>query len=474
VPNRRLTLKLLAPLLALALALAGCGSSGAGSGSGNAAAAAFPDHPLVYVTVNIDQGSSAWKTARSVVSRLPSGQKAVARLEREMRSSTGGFATNVEPWIGSQAAFAVTGVDVGNSQAPVDVAGYVGVRDQGALESALARKHVTKTGSEGDFSLYRMPGGRAFAAVGHGALLASNSLATLHRQVTLLSGGSGSLADDPVFQQRMAALPDGSLVEVYADLHQIAGLVSLASMGGAGNGAHPAALAKMARALGKAGTLTGSLGADSHGFRLTLNTSGTAGKAPQGPPALISHVPANAFAYLGGDLRAPGHLALPKLPGVASDPQAARLLANLLPLLDGRVAAYAAPGLPVTGALLSQPAHQAAATRAARRLARMANRNSPTAISAHHAGGLVVLSNDPHAGAVATSGLAASPAFVSAAQDAGLPNSVGFLAYVGFPQIVQAVPQAGSDPDARHLGGLLVWTTRDAAGSHLVAYLQIR
>jgi hypothetical protein len=104
----------------------------------------------------------------------------------------------------------------------------------------------------------------------------------------------------------------------------------------------------------------------------------------------------------------------------------------------------------------------------------MANRNSPTAISAHHAGGLVVLSNDPHAGAVATSGLAASPAFVSAAQDAGLPNSVGFLAYVGFPQIVQAVPQAGSDPDARHLGGLLVWTTRDAAGSHLVAYLQIR
>ena len=52
-----------------------------------------------------------------------------------MQSSTGGFATNVEPWIGSQAAFAVTGVDVGNPRVPVDVAGYVGVRDESALES---------------------------------------------------------------------------------------------------------------------------------------------------------------------------------------------------------------------------------------------------------------------------------------------------------------------------------------------------
>jgi hypothetical protein len=473
VLHHRLTPKLAAPLIGLTLVLAGCGSSGAGSGSANTAAAAFPDHPLVYVTVNLDQGSSAWKTARSVLSRLPSGQKAVARLAREMQSSSGGFAANVEPWIGSQAAFAVTGVDVGNPRAPVDVAGYVGVRDEGALESALAHKHVAKTGSDGDFTLYRMPGGRAFAAVGQGALLASNSRATLHHQIDLLSGGAGSLADDAAFQQQMAALPDGSLVEVWADLHQVAGLASLASMGGAGSGADPAALAKMASALSKAGTLTGSLGADAHGFRLTLNTSGTSGKTPLGPPALISHVPANAFAYIGGNLRAPGHLALPRLPGLTSDPQAARLLANLLPLFDGSVAAYAAPGMPVTGALLSQPADQAAAARAARRLARMANRTSPTPISAHRAGGLVVLSNDPHAGAVATSGLASSPAFESAAQAAGMPTSVGFLAYVGFPQIVKSLPQVGSNPDARHLGGLLVWTTRDAAGSHLVAYLQI-
>jgi Protein of unknown function (DUF3352) len=474
VLHHRPTLKLAAPLLAVVLALAGCGSSGAGSGSANAAAAAFPDHPLVYVSVNLDQGSSAWKSARAVLSRLPSGQKAVARLEHEMQSSSGGFATNVEPWIGSQAAFAVTGADVGNPRVPVDVAGYVGVRDEGALESALARKHVAKTGNDGDFTLYRMPGGRAFAAVGHGALLASNDRATLHHQIALLSGSAGSLADDPVFQQRMAALPDGSLVEMYADLHQVAGLLSLASMGGAGSGSDPAALAKMARALGKAGTLTGSLGADAHGFRLTLNTSGTTGKTPSGPPALISHVPADAFAYLGGDLRVPGHLALPNFPGLATDPQAARLLANLLPLLNGQVAAYAAPGDPLTAALLSQPADQAAAARAARRLARMANRSSPTPISAHRTGGLVVLSNDPHTGAVPSSGLATSPVFESAAQAAGLPSSVGFLAYVGFPQIVKALPQAGSDPDARHLGGLLVWTTRDAAGSHLVAYLQIR
>lgn len=474
MPYRRPALRLIAPLLAVALALAGCGSSGAGSGSAEKAAAAFPDHPLAYVSVNLDQGSSAWKTAKAVVSRLPSGRTAVARLEHEMQSTTGGFATNVEPWIGSQAAFAVTGVDVGNPRVPVDVAGYVDVRDESALESALARQHVRKTGSDGDFTLYRIRGGQAFAAVGHGALLASNDRATLHRQITLLSGGAGSLADDAVFQQRMAALPAGSLVEIYADLHQVAGLLSLASMGGAGSGADPAALAKVARTLGKAGTLTGSLGADAHGFRLTLNTSGTSGHAPSGPPALISHVPANAFAYIGGNLRAPGHLALPNLPGLASNPQAARLVANLLPLLDGRVAAYAAPGAPLTGALLSQPADPAAATRAARRLARIASHSSSAPISAHRTGGLVVLSNDPHAGALQTAGLASSKGFESAAQAAGLPTSVGFLAYVGFPQIVKALPQAGSNPDARHLGGLLVWTTRDAAGSHLVAYLQIR
>jgi hypothetical protein len=104
----------------------------------------------------------------------------------------------------------------------------------------------------------------------------------------------------------------------------------------------------------------------------------------------------------------------------------------------------------------------------------MANRSSSTPIAVHRAGGLVVLSNEAHAGAVQSSGLASSKAFVSAAQAAGLPGSVGFLAYVGFPQIVKAQPQAGSNQDARHLGGLLVWTTRDAAGSHLVAYLQVR
>jgi Protein of unknown function (DUF3352) len=471
--NRRPTLPLFATLIAVTLALAGCGSSGAGSGSANKAAAAFPDHPLVYVSVDLDRGSSGWKAAEAVVSRLPSGRAAVARLEREMQSSSG-FATNVEPWIGSQAAFAVTGVNVGNPRTPVDVAGYVGVRDEGALESALSRRRVQKTGSDGDFTLYKMPGGRAFAAVGQGALLASNDRATLHQQIDLLSGGAGSLAGDAAFQQRMAALPDGSLVEMYADLHQVAGLLSLASMGGAGSGADPAGLAKTAKALGQAGTLTGSLGADSHGFRLTLNTSGTPGKASSGPPALISRVPANAFAYFGGDLRTPGQLALPSLPALASDPQAARLVANLLPLLNGRVAAYAAPGGPVTGAFLSQPADPAAAAKAARRLVRMANRSASTPISSHRAGGLVVLSNDAHAGAVQTSGLASSKAFESAARAAGLPNSVGFLAYVGFPQIVKALPEAGSNPNAGHLGGLLVWTTRDAEGSHLVAYLQIR
>jgi Protein of unknown function (DUF3352) len=473
VLDPRPTLRLFAPLIAVALVLAGCGSSGAGSGSTDKAAAAFPDHPLVYVAVDLDRGSSAWKTAEAVVSRFPSGRTAVARLEHEMQSSSG-FATNVEPWIGSQAAFAVTGVNVGSPRTPVDVAGYVGVRDEGALESALAHRHVQKMGSHGDFTLYRLPGGRAFAAVGHDALLASNDRATLHRQIDLLSGGAGSLADDAAFQQRMAALPEGSLVEIYADLHQVAGLLSLASMGVSGSGAEPAGLAKMARALGKAGTLTGSLGADSHGFRLTLTTSGTSGHAASGPPTLISRVPADAFAYFGGDLRAPSHLALPRLPGLASDPQAARLLANLLPLLNGRVAAYAAPGAPLIGAFLSQAADPAAAASAAQRLARMAQRGASMPISAHRAGGLVVLSNDPHAGALQTSGLASSKAFESAAQAAGLPNAVGFLAYVGFPQIMKVLPQAGSSPDAGHLGGLLVWTTRDAGGSHLVAYLQVR
>src|SRR5947209_8244717 len=198
--NRRIRMlrRLPAPVAALAaasLALAGsgCGSAtGAGGGADLATAAhAFPAHPLAFVDVNLDRGSAAWKQADAVGRRFPGWNKLMAQLQSKLDQSSGhgaSFAKDVQPWLGGQAAIAVTGLNLFDQAHRFSVAAYVAVKDEGALKGDMPALHETPAGSYHGFAMFKH-GTQEVAAVGKGALLISNSLATLHQQIAALNGG---------------------------------------------------------------------------------------------------------------------------------------------------------------------------------------------------------------------------------------------------------------------------------------------
>jgi hypothetical protein len=495
----------------LALAAAGCGgAAGTGSGADLATAAhAFPAHPLAFVDVNLDRGSAAWKQADAVGARFPGWTRLMNRLQAQLEQSSGhgaSFTKDVQPWLGGQAAIAVTGVNLFDQAHPVNVAAYVAVKDEGALRSDMPALHETSAGSYHGFAMFKH-GSQEVAAVGKGALLISNSLATLHQQIAALDGGP-SLATQPGFSRAMAQLPPDSLIRAYADgvkIGQIASLAALAPQAGAAAGS-PAQLQKMTKALRSIGSLTASFGADHGGLRLAFNATPAAGHTlpeqltgtGQAAQALLANVPADAFAYLGGG--ASGSTLAASDPAMSAMLESATGLSwkkDVAPLLSGQVAAYAGPGVPVTAALMLKPADPSAAAAAMSRITaavshrdhklrfhwlpghrgQVATVRPGLAIGWHRIGDVIAISNSSTAGARQSSPLTTSALFQSVAHQAGLPQNVSSLAYFSIPSLLHALPIGGGGSQAQvlsHLGGLLMWSAVDSSGAHFTAYLSVR
>jgi Protein of unknown function (DUF3352) len=493
---------------ALALAGAGCGgATGTGGGSDVATAAhAFPAHPLAFVDVNLDRGSAAWKQADAVGSRFPGWSRLMTQLQTKLQQTSGhgaSFAKDIEPWLGGQAAVAVTGLNVFDRAHPVSVAAYVAVKDEGALKGDLPAMHETPAGSYHGFAIFKH-GTQEVAAVGKGALLISNSTATLHQQIAALDGGP-SLAGQQSFTQAMATLPADSLIRAYADGVKLGQVASLAALGApAGMGGTPAQTEKLAKGLQSIGSLTAAFGADHGGLRLTFNAVPAPGHtlpkqltgSGDAAQSLLADVPANAFAYLSGGA--------PSSALGATDPSLSKMLKlstglnwakDVAPLLSGRVAAYAGPGAPLTAAVLLKPADPAAATAALTRITAAIAGRDPTlhfhwlpghrgqvaavrpglTVGWHRTGDVIAISNSLTAGAAQSSPLSANALFQSIAHQAGLPQNVSSLGYFSVPSLLSALPAGGSQKGVvDHLGGLLMWSAVDSSGAHFTAFLSVR
>jgi Protein of unknown function (DUF3352) len=495
----------------LALAAAGCGGGSAGSGpqAFGAGARAIPAHPLAFVDVNLDRGSAAWRQAVAVGARFPGWSSFVSGFQRSLDSSSGSklrFGRDIEPWLGNEASFAVTGVNVGNQARPVDFAVYVAVTDEGKLKQALARDHDRPAAGYHGFAVYEDSGSSSeMAAVGKGALLVSNDLPTLHRQIDAWRGSGSRLAGDARFTRAMDTLPAGSLVTAYVDASQLGQLLSLAALSQIGSQPTGSVgqVSQMAKALRTAGTLTASFGADDGGFRLTVNITPAPGHALSDqlsgggdhPPALLINVPAGAFAYVGGRAPGTGPVMAGDQPSLRAFQRATGLsfARDIAPLLGGDVAAYASPGRPLTGAVLLRPSRVRAATVAMAHITAAITRSDPAVrfhwlpghrgqvvavspgvrVGWRRVGDVIAISNDPAAGALQSPGLAGSQSYAALARRAGVPAQVTFLAYVGIPGLLRAIPGLPPDPNAAHLGGFVMWADTDAAGAHFNAYLQI-
>lgn len=513
---RRLTAPTVALAAAAALALAGAGCGGAtgaaGAGGVGTAARAFPAHPLAFVDVNLDRGSAAWQRAEAVGRRFPGWSKLMSQLTSRLESGSGhgvSFAKDVQPWLGDQAAIAVTGVNIFNRAHPVSVGAYVAVTDEGALKGDMSALHETPNGSYQGFALYRGHGSSELAAVGKGALLVANNLTTLHQQIAAWNGGP-NLAGQASFTKAMAGLPPDSLISAYADGVKIGQIASLAAMsalpsGIAGQAPPAGQMQSMMKSLRSIGSLTAAFGADHGGLRLTFNASPAAGhRLPEqltgtgnAAQTLLADVPANAFAYLGGG--APSGL-LGK-----SDPQLSSMLQmsaglswkkDIAPLLTGRLAAYAGPGAPVTAALMLKPADPAAAAAAMSRITAAISRKDHQlhfhwlpghrgqvavvrpglSIGWHRVGDVIAVSNSATAGGPQASPLTTNALFQTVAHQAGLPEHVSSLGYFSVPSLLSALPIGGGShsADLSHLGGLLLWSSVDGSGAHFTAFLSVR
>lgn len=494
----------LAPiLLAAALLAAGCGAGRTSASAGPSAATAIPDHPLVVVDVNLDRGSAAWRAAEAVGARFPHWRRLVAQIHRSLDHTSGGmrYDRDIAPWLGSEAAIAVTGVNLTDSAHPVDVVAFVAVTDRDRLEAELRSHHGRRLTAYHGADQFRDTQDGSYAAVTAHALLLANTLPALHAAEDALRGAAPRLADDARYRAAMAQLPSNSLVTAYADGQRLGQLLSLAELAPTFPAAERARLATLASSLHAAGSFTASLGAEPGGVRLTFNATPAPGASlpaaearPEGPPPLVGRVPAGAFAYLGA-------LGGASPSAFAGNPASLRAFSRLTglsyardvaPLLSGGYAAYAAPGMPISAALLLQPRDPTAATMAMRRvtaaIARLASGTRVRPLPAgtgqelvtgpgppvewRRLGGVIAVSNDPAAGRPQRDDLEASPAWRSLAAQAHVPAHVGFLAYVGIHQLLRLMT-AAPDPDADHLGGLVMWTTSGPSGAHFEAYLQV-
>jgi hypothetical protein len=493
----------LAPIaLAAALLAAGCGAAHPSASAGPSAAQAIPDHPLVVVDLNLDRGSGAWRAAEAVGARFPHWRRLVAQVRRSLNDASGGmrYDRDIAPWLGSEAAVAVTGVNLTDSAHPVDYVAFAAVTDREKLESELRAHHGRQLAGYHGTDQFRDTQDKSYAAVTEHALLLANGLPALHAAEDALRGAAPRLSGDPGYRSAMARLPENSLVTAYADGSRLGQLLSLAGLAPTVPAAERAQLARLATTLHAAGSLTASLGADAGGMRLTVNAAPPPGSPdpatrtrPDGPPPLIARVPATAFAYLG----VPGGLSPTSLAGNSASLRAFRQVTGLsyvrdvAPLLSGAYAAYAT-SRPMSAALLLQPRDPAAATAAMGRVTAALARLAPDVrvrplpagagqelrvgagppIEWRRLGDVIAVSNDPVAGRPQASDLEASPAWRSLVAQAHVPAHLGFLAYLDVHELLGLATSA-PDPDAAHLGGLAVWTTSGPAGAHFEAYLRI-
>src|SRR5438067_1062563 len=169
MPARRSRLLLLATVSVAALA-AGCGqgSSAPASGPGDAARA-IPAGSLAYLQVDLDHDSAAWQRFTAVGRGFPGWQQLIGTLRGRLDGGRETFTRHVEPWLGGEAAVAVTSIDAGRGKPNLLV--YLASTDDGKAIDAI-RSRPDPGRPAGSLDGYReFRSGGDYVAAGDGAVL---------------------------------------------------------------------------------------------------------------------------------------------------------------------------------------------------------------------------------------------------------------------------------------------------------------
>jgi hypothetical protein len=338
----------------LVLVAAGCGSENVGAGE-SAGAELLKPGALVYADLDSDPESDQWKQVEELVLRFPDGEKWLAELKKEIETGSDITWEEVHEKLGGDTAVAV----YASSMADVKVVALL--RPDDVDEALKLIERLNK--EEPDDPLITRRVGDWIAA--------SDKEASI--DAALKAEGGQALADDETFQEGMADLPDDALGRVYVDV--------AAAFKSFGQGQEAQALRMFGlNELDFAGAWAKARddGAELAGVLRGEGADKLLGASEEYSSDLLELVPADAFAFatfMGTGIREQvGALRDNPLYGSAFkefEQETGVTLAEVLRLIDGEVAFYAAPGAPIPElTLLVRPDEPAQARESAERLLR--------------------------------------------------------------------------------------------------------
>jgi hypothetical protein len=297
------------------------------------AATVVPANSLLYLHISTDASRPEVAQALARARRLPGAPLLLHQVTTRMGALLGGSSgtdstTNVRPWLGREAAFAV--LDTTGATAGTLV--VLDVRDRARARAFLAARGAVLVGSYRGTRLLQEPPGTTFAFVGH--YLVAGQMASVRTAISVQAGRAPSLADSSAY----ASAADGEPADRVLDLYLPAAGVRRA-------------LVPRGGLLGALGTLldqpalsavTMTLSPTPTGFSVrvhsTLDPRSAHATASRGVimPSLASALPAGTLMMVDvGNLRR----AMPKLLAAAAKVGVAGRAATLLGRLGGALVA---------------------------------------------------------------------------------------------------------------------------------------
>ena len=472
-------------LVALSL-LAGCGGTDVAAGPATSADLLKPG-ALVYWQTLTDPESDQWEQVEDLLAKFPDGDRWIAELERELQEEGVSWEQDVRPALGSVVELAVY---AGAEREKPAVVGLTNPEDKDKFRALIA-----KLNEKSDERVVSRDVGDWVAV--------SDQAESI--DAALKHEGGEALADAEGFTSAMRELPEDALSRVYVDP---ARAVDLAGQGMEGEALSMLGLedidfaAAWAKAKDDGAELAGALRGD--GADRLLGT---------GEPyasKLLEHVPEDAFAFLsfqGGGLQG-------QLEALRGNPLFATGLRELegetgidvdqvVSLLEGEIAFYVRPGIPIPEfTLLLDSADAATARNSVEQILRTAAatldgevteagdittvRFDDFRVVLGTADGAVVLSTSANVfSRSAAGGLAESDRYEAALESAGAPDQYTGLAYVDLSEVSELLrsylgfagesdelpPQVSRNLEP--LESLVAYGTKDGTLSKSVTFLQI-
>lgn len=338
----------------LVLVAAGCGSENVGAGE-SAGAELLKPGALVYADLDSDPESDQWKQVEELVLRFPDGEKWLAELKKEIESGSDITWEDAHETLGGDSAVAVY------ASSMTDVKTVALLRPDDVDEALKLIERIQQEEPDDPLVTRRVDD---WIAV-------SDKEASI--DAALKAEGGQALSDDEAFQQGMTELPDDALGRVYVDV--------ASAFETLGSGPEAQALRMFGLdELDFAGAWAKARddGAEVAGVVQGEGADKLLGAAEEYSSDLLELVPADAFAFMSfmgtGIGEQVGALRENPLYGSALkefERETGVTVAEVLRLIDGEVAFYAAPGAPIPElTLLVRPDDPEQARESAERLLR--------------------------------------------------------------------------------------------------------